>query len=161
MLTPLSISAQNGVNSPYSRYGFGIQADRSMGFNKGMSGVAQGFRDGQIINVANPASYSAVDSVTALFDIGITLQNGNYKIGKMQHNARNTSIDYAAFHFRATKGLGVAMGILPYTNIGYSMKSNNETLVGNENITSHYSYAGSGGLHQVFIGTGWAISKPL
>ena len=36
--------SQNGVNSPYSRYGFGMQGDRSLGFNKGMSGVSQGFR---------------------------------------------------------------------------------------------------------------------
>ena len=95
MFASLTATAQNGVNSPYSRYGFGVQADRSMGFNKGMSGVAQGFRSGQIINVANPASYSAVDSVTALFDIGMTLQNGNFEMGNVQHNARNTSLDYA------------------------------------------------------------------
>ena len=59
----------NGVNSPYSRYGFGILSDRSMGFNKGMGGVAMGFRDGQTINAAIPASSSAVDSLTALFDL--------------------------------------------------------------------------------------------
>ena len=41
--------AQNGINTPYSRYGFGIQADRANGFNKGMAGVAQGFRDRQTI----------------------------------------------------------------------------------------------------------------
>ena len=68
--------AQNGINTPYSRYGFGIQSERAMGFNKGMSGVAQGFRDGQQINIANPASYSEVDSLTALFDLGLSLQNG-------------------------------------------------------------------------------------
>ena len=157
----LTAAAQNGVNSPYSRYGFGVQSDRSMGFNKGMSGVAQGFRDGQIINVSNPASYSAVDSVTALIDLGLTLQNGNYKIGNVQQNARNTSFDYAAFHFRATKRVGVALGILPYTNINYNMTSNSEQLSGNENITSSYTFQGNGGLHQAFIGTGWEICKPL
>ena len=161
MFASLTATAQNGVNSPYSRYGFGVQADRSMGFNKGMSGVAQGFRSGQIINVANPASYSAVDSVTALFDVGMTLQNGNFEMGNVQHNARNTSLDYAAFHFRATKGLGVAMGILPYTNINYYMTSKSEKLSGNEDILSKYSYKGDGGLHQAFIGAGWEICKPL
>ena len=75
--------AQNGVNSPYSRYGFGMMADRAMGFNKAMGGVAQGFRDGQQINVSNPASYSAVDSLTALFDLGLSVFNGNYKMGNM------------------------------------------------------------------------------
>lgn len=42
--------AQNGTNSPYSRYGFGVMNDRSQGFNKGMAGVAQGFRDPTIVN---------------------------------------------------------------------------------------------------------------
>ena len=37
-----NVTAQNGINSPYSRYGFGIQSDRSTSFNKSMSGVAQG-----------------------------------------------------------------------------------------------------------------------
>lgn len=161
LFASLTAAAQNGVNSPYSRYGFGMQADRAMGFNKGMSGVAQGFRDGQIVNVANPASYSSVDSLTALIDLGLTLQNGNFKIGDVQQNARNTSLDYAAFHFRATKNVGVALGILPYTNISYNMCSNSEQLTGNENITSSYSFQGDGGLHQAFIGTGWAICKPL
>jgi len=161
LFASLTAAAQNGVNSPYSRYGFGMQADRAMGFNKGMSGVAQGFRDGQIVNVANPASYSAVDSLTALIDLGLTLQNGNFKIGDVQQNARNTSLDYAAFHFRATKNVGVALGILPYTNISYSMTSNSEELTGNENITSSYTFKGEGGLHQAFIGTGWAVSNSL
>ena len=152
LFASLTATAQNGVNSPYSRYGFGMLSDRAMGFNKGMSGVAQGFRDGQIVNVANPASYSAVDSLTALIDLGLTLQNGNFKIGNVQHNARNTSLDYAAFHFRATKNVGVALGILPYTNINYNMNSASEQVAGNENITSSYSFKGEGGLHQAFIG---------
>jgi len=161
LFASLTATAQNGVNSPYSRYGFGMQADRAMGFNKGMSGVAQGFRDGQITNVANPASYSAVDSLTALFDLGLTLQNGNFKIGDVQQNARNTSLDYATFHIRATKNVGLALGILPYTNISYDLTSNNEEIAGNENVTSSYTFKGDGGLHQAFIGAGWAFCKHL
>lgn len=160
-MTATSVFAQNGVNSPYSRYGFGMQTDRSMGFNKGMSGVAQGFRNGNIINPANPASYSAVDSLTALFDFGISLQNGNFKMDNLQQNARNASLDYAAFHFRTTKGVGIALGILPYTNINYKFNSDSEKLSGNEDITSSYAFAGDGGLHQAFLGVGVELCKPL
>ncbi len=160
LLAAMSLSsyAQNGINSPYSRYGFGMQSERSMGFNKGMGGVAMGFRDGQIINVANPASYSAVDSLTALFDLGMSLYNGNYKMGDLQMNAKNSSFDYAAFHFRATKGIGVALGILPYTNINYNFASSENKIEGTDN-TSSYTFAGDGGLHQVFIGAGFQITK--
>jgi len=157
----LCTNAQNGVNTPYSRYGWGVLSDRSMGFNKGMSGVAQGFRDGQIINVTNPASYSAVDTLTALFDLGITLSNNNYKMNGLQQNIRNTSFDYAATHFRLMKGLGMAAGLLPVSNIKYSFSSSAEKLDGTEDITSAYSFSGDGGLRQAFIGVGWQIFKPL
>lgn len=154
--------SQNGVNSPYSRYGFGMQGDRSLGFNKGMSGVSQGFRSGQEINVMNPASYSAVDSLTALIDFGMTFQNGNYKMDGIQKNARNTSIDYFAFQFRAFKNIGMSLGILPYTNINYNFSSSAENLSGSDDITSSYTFSGSGGLHQVYFGAAWrAFGGPL
>lgn len=158
-LFAISAHAQNGINSPYSRYGFGIMSERSLGFNKGMGSVAQGFRNKEQINIANPASYSGVDSLTALFDLGITLQNGNYKMDNLQQNARNTSFDYFAFQFRAAKHLGMTVGIMPVTNINYKFTSNSETLNGNENITSAYNFYGDGGLREVFIGTGWQPLK--
>lgn len=156
-----AIHAQNGINTPYSRYGFGILADHSMGFNKGMAGVAQGMRGGQIVNIANPASYSEVDSLTALFDMGLTLQNGNYKMGTLQQNARNTSFDYVAMHFRAARNVGIAFGALPYTNINYDFKSSSTTVDGTDDITTSYSFTGNGGLHQAFMGIGWQVFKPI
>ena len=152
--------AQNGVNSPYSRSGFGLMADRSMGFNKGMGGIAQGYRDGQSINTANPASLSACDSLTALFDLGFSLQNGNYKMGGIQQNAKNSSFDYFAFHFRAVKGLGVAVSILPVTNIGYNFTSQSENVEGTD-VKTYSSFTGNGGLHQVQLGLGLRVAKPL
>lgn len=156
-----SINAQNGVNTPYSRYGFGIMSERAMGFNKGMGGVAQGFRNGQEVNIANPASYSAVDSLTALFDLGISLQNGNYKMGNLQQNIKNTSFDYFAFQFRAAKNVGMTIGIMPITNTKYSFASPSEPIQNGEGITSAYSFNGDGGLREVFIGAGWRPVAPL
>ncbi len=154
-------NAQNGINSPYSRYGFGMQSDQSMGFNKGMAGVAQGFRDGQIINMSNPASYSAVDSLTALFDFGFTLQNANLKLDNLQKNLHNTSFDYIAFHFRGFKNVGFTLGLLPYSNIDYSFESNSETIPGTESTSTSYTFFGNGGIHQLVFGTGVRPFRPL
>ena len=156
-----SAVAQNGINSPYSRYGFGMMADRATGFNKAMGGVAQGFRDGQQINVGNPASYSAVDTLTALFDLGLSVFNGNYKMGNMQQNAKNASFDYFTFQFRVRRGLGMTLGILPLTNINYNFSSASSTVSGSETLTATNTFTGSGGLHQVFIGAGWAPFRNL
>ena len=165
ILTLLTIAAwakaQNGVNSPYSRYGFGLLADRSMGFNKAMSGVALGFRDGQEINTANPAAYSATDSLTALFDLGLTLQNGNFKMGNLTQNARNSSFDYFAYAFRVTKGLGMAVSLQPFSKINYEFSSESKTIENNVNVTNSYAYAGTGALRQIMLGAGWQIIRPL
>mgnify|MGYP002622233870 CR=1 FL=1 len=150
-----------GINSPYSRYGFGVMADRAMGFNKGMGGVAYGFGDGKQVNVANPASYSSVDSVTALFDMGMSLSFSNYKMDKLEQNAKNTSIDYFAFQFRAAKGFGITFGLQPITNINYSFSSKSQLLTDDESYSSSYSFAGDGGLHEVFLGMGVRLFKPL
>ena len=66
--------AQSGSNSPYSRYGFGQLSDQSFGNSKAMGGIAYGLRNGYQINAANPASYSAVDSLTFLFDFGLCVR---------------------------------------------------------------------------------------
>ena len=65
---------QTSLNSPYSQYGIGRLADQSQSFSRGMGGVGLGLRQGNIINTLNPASYSAIDSLTMLFDMGVSGQ---------------------------------------------------------------------------------------
>lgn len=155
------MNAQNGIDSPYSRYGFGILSDRTTGLNKAMGGVSQGFRDGTMINLGNPASYSECDSVSALFDMGLAVQNGNYKMGDAQQNVRNTSFDGFSFQFRAHKGLGVTVGVLPVSNIKYKFASKSEPLSGTEGVTTAYDYSGDGGMREVLLGVGWRPFKAV
>ena len=69
MVTGTAI-AQNNTNSPYTRYGYGDLSDQSFGNSKAMGGIAFGLRDGAQINPTNPASYTAIDSLTFLFEGG-------------------------------------------------------------------------------------------
>ncbi|MBR4365147.1 MAG: hypothetical protein IKP33_09465, partial [Prevotella sp.] len=156
-LLPLSFvaSAQSVTMSPYSRYGLGTLAEQSQGFNRGMNGLAQGFRFSNQVNALNPASYSAIDSVTMVFDIGMAGHFTNYKEGDMKKNEKNASFEYAVASFRILKNLGMAVGILPFSNIGYNFETSlNE-------VEIPVTYKGDGGLHQVFLGMGWRIIKPL
>ena len=76
----LTVFAQEAIqtNSPYSRYGFGTLTDQSGSNSKAMGGIGYALRNGFHVNPANPASYSAVDSLTFIFDLGMTLQNANF-----------------------------------------------------------------------------------
>ncbi len=99
MITGMAI-AQNNTNSPYTRYGFGDLSDQYFGNSKAMGGIAYGLRDGAQINVLNPASYTAIDSITFLFEGGVTMQNMNISGGGVKLNAKNSSLDYLAMQFR-------------------------------------------------------------
>lgn len=154
----LSAIAQGGTNSPYSQYGLGSMADQGNGFSRGMNGVGLGFHDGNQVNFLNPASYSSLDSLTFVFDVGMSGQITNFEENGKRINAKNADFEYAIAGFRAFKHLGMSFGIVPFTNVGYNYANTNE--VNDANKTTYTNtYTGSGGLHQMFIGMGWEPFK--
>ena len=154
-----SAFAQSNTNSPYSQFGLGDLTDQSVSFNKGMNGVGLAMRRGNEVNPMNPASYSAIDSLTMLFDAGLSGQITNYNENGTKLNGKSGGFDYVVGLFRAFKNVGVSFGVLPYSNIGYKYYST-ETLNDVQTVISTTN-EGNGGLHQLFIGTGIRPIKPL
>lgn len=157
----LTALAQSGTNSPYSQFGYGKLADQSQGFNRGMNGVGLAFRESNQVNYSNPASYSSIDSLTFVFDVGMSLQTTHFTENGISKNANNSDFEYAVGAFRLVKNVGMSFGFLPYTNVGYNYSS--QQSVPNYNvlpststeITNTQTYSGSGGLRQFYIGAGW------
>ena len=157
--------AENGINSPYSRFGLGSLSDQALGVNRQMGGLGYALRDVSYINLLNPAAVSAADSTTMLFEGGFSLQNGNFEESGVKINAKNASFDYLAMSFRLKKGLGIAIGLLPYSNVGYAFSSSDTFLSpdgdGDHSFSSTYKYSGNGGLTQPFVTVGWSITNNL
>lgn len=86
--TSLAVLAQSGTNSPYSQYGLGTLGEQAGGFNRGMNGLGLGFHEHNQINSLNPASYASIDSLSFIFDAGISGQITNYKEGDVKVNAQ-------------------------------------------------------------------------
>ena len=150
--------AQGGTNSPYSQFGIGALSDQSQSMSRGMNGVGYGLRQGNIVNTLNPASYSGVDSLTMLFDMGVSGQFTHYEEGKLRRNASLASFEYVVGSFRAWKNVGVSFGLLPYSSVGYEYATSSR----DQNLGQlTESFTGSGGLHEVFLGFGWRLLKPL
>ena len=150
--------AQGGTNSPYSQFGIGALSDQSQSMSRGMNGVGYGLRQGNIVNTLNPASYSGVDSLTMLFDMGVSGQFTHYEEGKLKRNASLASFEYVVGSFRAWKNVGVSFGLLPYSSVGYEYATSSR----DQNLGQlTESFTGSGGLHEVFLGFGWRLMKPL
>ena len=160
ILLPGVAIAQNNTNSPYTRYGYGQLADQSFANSKAMGGIAYGLRDRSHINPLNPASYTAIDSLTFLFDGGFSMQNTNFSSEGTKLNAKNSSFDYIAMQFRLHQRVAMSIGLLPYSSVGYNMaKANND--VASEEARSVTSFAGDGGLHQLYVGLGVKVLKNL
>lgn len=160
MVAVLTVNAQSGTNSPYSQYGLGILSEQASGFNRGMNGLGLGFHEGNQVNFLNPASYSSIDSLTFIFDMGLSGQITNFNENGVRKNAKNADFEYAVAGFRAFKHVGVSFGILPFTNVGYSF-SNSDFIDKSNTVYYTNTYTGSGGLHQVYLGAGWEPVKNL
>ena len=66
--------SQNNTNSPYTRFGLGDISNTNAGQLRAMGGVFTAVRTPYAINSGNPASYTAVDSLTFMFDLSAAVQ---------------------------------------------------------------------------------------
>ncbi len=141
------------VTTPYSKMGYGMLSDNVSSIQRSMGGVGYAMRGGRIINVMNPASYANVDSLTYLWDVGVDLTNlWSKENGNSGYNFGG-GLDYLTGHFRITKGLGAAFGLLPYSSVGYTY--------GGDIDGGAESRSGNGGFNQLFVGVGYEPVKNL
>lgn len=152
--------AQSSTNSPYTRFGFGDLSDQVFTSNAAMGGVGNALRSSRHINPINPASYTSVDSLSFMFDIGFSMKSSNYKEGNITSNARNSSFDYLAMQFRLHPRVGMVLGFTPFSTIGYNF--NTTDYASNSNSVSvTNTYFGDGGTNVVFAGLGLKIIENL
>lgn len=152
-------NAQTGINSPYSQFGLGTLADQTSGFNRGMNGVGLAFHEHNQVNYINPASYSSLDSLTFIFDAGVSGQITNFSENGVRKNAKNANFEYVVAGLRLAKHLGLSFGIVPFSNVGYSYSSSGWVNATTKDVTSTNTYSGEGGFHQVYLGAGYSPFK--
>lgn len=149
--TALGVMAQS--ITPYSRYGYGILSDNASSMQRAMGGVGYAMNSGRQINVMNPASYAAMDSLTFLFDMGV-----DFTVLKSSENGKSErqyggGLDYITMQVPIMKGLGASLGLLPYSSVGYSF--------GNTIDNGAVSRQGNGSLSQLYLGVGGSPVKGL
>ena len=142
--------AQNATSSPSSRFGYGELNSNLPGAYRAMGGVGVGMRSNKVINPAQPASYTACDSMTFMFDLAGSLLYTNYGEGDVMNNRINGNLEYMTIQFPLWKRyVAMSLGVNPYSAVGYKFALS-------DSINSDYyytkSYAGEGGFTQVYGG---------
>lgn len=152
-LTTVVIPLTAQETSPYSKFGYGMLGDNSTSMQRQMGGTGYAMHSGRQINAMNPASYASVDSMTFLFDIGVDVMRYQRQDNAGKQSDWGGGLDYVTMLFPVSKTVGVSAGLVPYSSVGYAFGS---TL---DNGTS--SHQGSGGINQLYVGTGWNPVKGL
>lgn len=142
----LSADAQSEIMTPYSRYGYGILGDNATSMQTGMGGVGYAMNSGRQVNVMNPASYAAIDSMTFLFDMGVSLDMLWSSDGAHKDSNIGGGLDYITMSFPISKWMGASIGLLPYSSTNYAFSDS----IANAS-TSHQ---GAGNINQAYLGVG-------
>ncbi|TAH42847.1 MAG: hypothetical protein EYC69_04555 [Bacteroidetes bacterium] len=147
--------SQNSSTSPYSRYGIGDLLFSGFAKNLGMGGIGQGLNQGLYLNPINPASYSSLWLTT--YEAGIQLSTAELATKQLSQNVNTAALGYFAFGFPVkTQKWGMGFGLLPYSNVGYSVEEyKSENLL----IPENHTFKGSGGLNQFYLTNGFALTK--
>jgi hypothetical protein len=147
--------AQNNTNSPYTRFGFGDISDTNAGEQRAMGGVSIGSRANYSINTVNPASYSAVDSMTFMFDIGVSPLISRFSNSSGSKTTYNANLEYITMQFPLAKNIGFSAGLLPYSFAGYNFSRQDTLFTGTKDFDSipyRSKFWGEGGFSQVYAG---------
>lgn len=146
----VGVWAQNATSSPSSRFGYGELNDNLPGAYRAMGGVGTGMRSNKAINPAQPASYTACDSLTFMFDIAGSFLYTNYGDINGQCNKVNGNLEYITMQFPLWRRyVAMSVGVNPYSAVGY-----NFALSSSIDSAYHYTknYSGEGGFTQVYGG---------
>ena len=152
------LSAQsNSERSPYSRFGYGTLGLRQTATTRALGGIGVGLRDGFTVNPANPASYTAVDSLTFIMDLAVSLRGSYLSEGSKRDSRALGNIDYFTILFPVSRHLAISGGITPYSTVGYRF-GNTEPLQGDEKQNLYQrAYSGSGSFNDLYLGIGGRI----
>jgi hypothetical protein len=148
----------NNTTSPFSRYGLGDLHHYGYGRTAAMGGASLGSRHAVQINSANPASYTANDSLSFIFEFGVDGTLSNYKSNNGTLKAKDINFRYFSLSWPVTKWMGAAMGIQPYSDMGYEV-SYIEDMAGGGKV--EHNYLGDGTTSKAYFGTSVSPFKGL
>jgi len=146
------------ASTPYSRFGIGKLHTNSNQLGMGIGGATSALRTSLFINPYNPASYTAFDSNSFVFDAGLFARVLTLKTSEASDKVNDAGLSYITMGFPVTKWWKTSLGIMPYSTMGYQ--------IGMDSVVEHFGkvnfgYTGSGGLNKAYFGHAFQPFKSL
>lgn len=139
----------NNTSSPYSRYGLGELHHYSFGRSTAMGGASIASRNGQQINMGNPASFDAIDSLGFMFEFAVNAKTSQFSNNLGNATASDVNFQYFAMNFQISNKMGASIGMVPFSDVGYNVVV--DDVVKNTGAV-RTTYYGAGTISNAFLG---------
>lgn len=158
LLSYVSVFNQTRIVSPYSKYGLGDLEIYKFRSNSGIGYLHNAYSDALTVNYLNPASYTGFDSASFVFETAIISDFYRLQTTALKQNGNYTSLGYLSFGFPLMKRWKAALGLIPFSNMGYKIQEN----IWVDNVGNiNYIFEGDGGVKQLYFGNAFKIGKNL
>ena len=142
----LSAFAQLGTSSPYSRFGLGDLQGNAFPVYNALGGGVTALSSSNSVNPSNPASYTSFRANSFLFSTGGLHNTTQIQNSTDKQVVNNSAFSHLTIAFPISSKLGASFGMLPYSNIGYTLNARDSV------VNADMIYTGDGGLSKVYFG---------
>ena len=148
--------AQNMTSSPFSRHAYGDLNENVPAGYRALGGVGIGMRSNKAICAAQPASYTACDSLTFMMDVAASANWSRYKDASGMRNKANGNLEYVTIQLPLwRRWIAMSVGLLPYSSVGYDITMADTTAGKGYAYTKTYN--GTGNISEVYGGLSFNI----
>jgi len=180
-LPSLAGAQESSINtySPYSMYGIGGLNRSSSPAFASMGGVGIGFRNAfadvsgkggfdtpfsTVLNLANPASLSALPERSFIFDVGMSGSNVYLRqrsdAGLLRTSYNTFNVSNITIAFPIFPKVGMAFNVSPYSRVGYNIHTDDESHMADMGLVRYY-YFGEGDVSEAKASLGWEPFRGL
>ncbi len=150
----------NLTSSPYTRYGFGRLGGVGNASTRALGNAGIALRTNMYTNLYNPASLTAIDTLTMLFDTAVDAELFTMSENGSRESDWNAGFSYLTFHFPLWNRFAGAIAYTPYSTVGYEYGGESESplenpLITNDTLAQSTTYTGNGGLQHFQLALAW------
>jgi len=152
----ISVSGQNYISNPYTRYGLGDLINNGTGYNRSLGGSSVAIRPVNQINYLNPAAYTSQDTLSFLFQAGVSGQRSYIVTDRDSNTMKNMNIEYLIMGFPIAPWCKMSLGLTPFSRVSYDYIEYQPVA---DDVAIQYQ--GDGGLNDFYIGSAFQPTKYL
>ncbi len=154
------LNESNLTRSPYSRYGYGKLGSLGNASTKGMGDLGIALRTNNYTTIANPASLTAIDTLTMIFSIGLDADYSSMTEKGVTERNWDAGFSYMSFHFPLWRNFAMSLSLTPYSMVGYyygntEKKQLDSPINKHDSLTVQSVYEGVGGINNFMMGIGY------